>query len=70
MWNIKLRSSILSIKSDAKKQVVEFGLGRRFHGLNYFEVEFSLIILYFIIYYRASSQNSVENHQFEVILSY
>ena len=28
--NIKLRSSILSIKIDAQKQMVEFGFGRRF----------------------------------------
>jgi hypothetical protein len=39
MLNIKLRSSILSIKSDAEKQVVEYGFGCRFHDLNYFEVE-------------------------------
>ena len=38
MWNMKLRSSIPSIKSDAQKQMVEFGFARRFHDVNYFEV--------------------------------
>ena len=38
MQNIKLRSSILSIKSDAQKQMVEHALGCSFHDLNYFEV--------------------------------
>ena len=37
--------------SDAQKQMVECGFGRRFHDLNYFEVR------KFIIYLRASSQN-------------
>ena len=34
------------------------------------QLEFSFIFLEFIIYLRASSQNLVENHQFNVILSY
>ena len=34
----KLRSSMLIIKSDAQKQMVESGFGRRFHDLNHFEV--------------------------------
>ena len=62
--NIKLRSSILSIKSDSLKQIVECGSGRKFHDLNYFKVGFFVIFLEFIISLRASSQNIVENHQF------
>jgi hypothetical protein len=38
IYNIKLRSSILSIKSDAKNNPVEFGFGHKFHDLKYFEV--------------------------------
>ena len=60
--NIKLRSSILSIKSDSLKQIVECGSGCKFH--NYFKVGFFVIFLEFIISLRASSQNIVENHQF------
>ena len=35
-----------------------------------FKLEFSFIFLEFIIYLRASSQNFVVNHQFNVILLY
>ena len=42
MKNIKLRSSILIIKSDAQKQMIEFGFRRTFHDLNYFEVGISV----------------------------
>ena len=35
--NLKLRSSIFSIKS-AQKQMVECGFGCEFHDLNYFRV--------------------------------
>ena len=59
-----LTSSIHSIKSDAQKQMIEFGFRRRCHGLSY------LIFLEFIIYLRASSQIFVENQQINVILSY
>ena len=38
MHNIKLKSSILSIKSGAQKQKVKCGFGCRFQDLNYFEV--------------------------------
>ena len=38
MQKIKLRSSLLIIKTDAQKQMAEFGFGRRLHDLNYFEV--------------------------------
>jgi len=38
--NIKLRSSILIIKSDTQKQVIEYSFERRFHDRNYFEVGF------------------------------
>ena len=39
MLKTKLRSSILIIKSDAQKQMVESGFGCRFHDVKYFEVE-------------------------------
>ena len=50
--------------------MVESGFGRRFHGLNHFEVGFFFTSLELIIFMRASSQNFVENHQFDVFLSY
>ena len=65
-----MRPLILSIKSDAQKQMIEYGFGCRFHDLNYSEVGIRFMFLEFIIYLRASSQNFVENHQFTVILSY
>jgi hypothetical protein len=43
--NIKLRSSILSIKSDAQQQMVEYDFGHRYHDLNYFEAEVFLYSL-------------------------
>ena len=50
--------------------MVESTFGRRFHDLIYFEGQFFLhIVLDFIIYLRVLSQNFVENHQFNVILS-
>ena len=70
MQNIKLRSSILSIKSDAQKQMVESDFGCRFHDPNYFEVINFFLFLEFIIYLRASPHNFVKNHQFNVILTY
>ena len=62
MWKIKLRSSIFIIKSDAQKQMLEFGFGYKFHDLNYFEIQIFFHILEFIIYLRASSQIFLENH--------
>ena len=62
MKNIKMRPLILSIKSDAQKQTIEYGFGSRFHDLNYSEVGIRFMFLEFIIYLRASSQNFVENH--------
>ena len=35
---IKLRSSILIIKNDAQKQMVESSFGHRFHDLSYFKL--------------------------------
>ena len=70
MWNIKLRSSKLIIKSDAQKRMVELGFGCRFHDLKYFKVGIFFMFLEFIIYFRASSQIFVKYHQFNVILSY
>ena len=66
MQKIKLRSSILIIKCDAQKQMIESYFGHRFHDHNYFEVGifFHIIIfLEFIIYFRASLQYLVETHQ-------
>ena len=42
LWKIKLRSSTLISKSDARIQMVECGFGRRFHDLKYFEFGFYL----------------------------
>ena len=53
IWNTKLRSSKLSINSDAQKQMVESGFGHRFHDLNYFVL---FLFLKIIVYLRASSQ--------------
>ena len=50
--------------------MIEFGFGRRFHDLIYFEVGIFFIFFELTIYLRASSQKFVENHQFNVILSY
>ena len=41
-----------------------------FMTLTIFKLELSFIFLEFIIYLRASSQNFVVNHQFNVILLY
>ena len=38
--------------------------------LNILELEFFLIILKSVIHFKASSQNFVENHQFNIISSY
>ena len=37
---MKLRSSKLIIKSDAQKQMVEFGFEHRFHDLKYLKLDF------------------------------
>ena len=50
MWNIEMRSSKLIIKSNAQKQMARFGFGRKYHDLNYFELEF-FTFLGFIIHY-------------------
>ena len=39
--------------------MIEFGFGRRFHDVNYFEVGRLYIFREFIIYLRASSHNNV-----------
>jgi len=41
-----------------------------FMTLNILKLEISFIFLEFITYLMASSQNFVENHQFNVILTY
>ena len=70
MLNIKLRSSKLIIKSDAQKQMVEFGFGRRFHDLKYFEVGifFHKPLIHYLL--KGIIIKFVENHQFNVIISY
>jgi hypothetical protein len=52
-----------------KSKMVESGLDVDFMTLTILKLEFSFIFLDFIIYLRAS-QNFVENHHFNVILSY
>ena len=54
--------------------MIEFGFGRRFHDLRYFEVDYLLYYfkyndhIYSIHYpLEASSQHFVENHEFNVI---
>jgi hypothetical protein len=42
-----------------QKQMVEFGFGRGFRDLSYFEVGIYFMFLEFIVYLRASSQNFV-----------
>ena len=49
--------------------MIEYGFGRRFHDLKYIKVGF-FFPLELIIYLRALLQKIVENHQFNVILSY
>ena len=56
------------MKSDAHKQMIKSCFGRRFHDLKYFQVGILSIFLEFIMHFGASSQNSVENHQFDVII--
>ena len=51
-------------------KMVESSFGCRFHDLKYFEVDIFYIFLEFIICWRASSQNFVENYQFNVISLY
>ena len=58
------------IQSDAQKQMVESSFGRRLMTLIILKLDLSFILLGFIFYLRASSKNFVENHQFNVILSY
>ena len=48
----------------------KFGFGCRFYHLKYFEVGIFFIFLEFIINLRATMQKFVENHQFNIILSY
>ena len=68
---MKMRSSKLIIKDNAQNQMAKFGFGRNFHDLNYFELDsFFFIFVEFIIQSRSSSNNFVEIHQFNPILSY
>ena len=53
-----------------KSKWLSLGLDIDFMTLTILKLEFSFISLEFNICLRASSQNYVENHQFNVILSY
>ena len=57
----KLRFSILIIRTDAQKPIVEFSLGVDFITPIILNFEFFFVFLEFIIYLRASSQSFVEN---------
>ena len=50
MWRIKLKSSILIIRSDAQNRMLEFGFGCTFHDLNCFEVR--IFFQFSLIHYR------------------
>ena len=65
-----MTSSKLITKSDAQKQMVEYSFGLKYHDPKCFEVGVFLMFLEFNINLRASSQNFVENHRFDVVLSY
>jgi hypothetical protein len=67
---MKLRSSILIIRSDAQNLIVKSCFGCRCYDLNYFEVGIFFHIPW--IHYSLESiiTNFVENHQFNVILLY
>ena len=68
LWNTKTRSSKLIFKSNAPKQMTKSGFGCGFLSLN---LKFVFIFLEFIRNLRSSSSLFfVENHQFNVILSY
>jgi hypothetical protein len=49
-----MRFSKLIIKSDTQKVMTKYGIGRRFHDLEYFEVGFVKTFLEFIIKLRAT----------------
>ena len=63
IWNIKMRSSKVIIKSIAQKVMVNFGFEHRFHDLKYFEVGFFFISLEFIINLRTSLQKFAKTHR-------
>ena len=70
MWKIKLRSSILIIRSVAQSKWLSLVLDIDFMTLTILKFDFSIMFLDFIIYLRVSSQNFVEDHQFNFVLSY
>ena len=69
MWNIKLRLQNLSLKAMLKSEWLNLVLDIDFMTLNILKLELYFVFLESIIYLRASSQYSVEKHQFNVILS-
>ena len=74
-WILKCRKSswnlqYISLRRMLKSKYLTLVLDIDFMTLTILKLEFSFIFLEFIIYLRASSQNFVENHQFNVILSY
>ena len=52
IWNIKMRSSKLLIKSTTQNAMVNSSFGHRSHDLIYFEVRFFFTFLEFIINLR------------------
>ena len=62
MRNIKMRSSKHIIKSIAQKVMANFGLGHRFHDLQYFEVGIWVIFLEAIINLKAPLQKIIEKN--------
>ena len=73
--NIQMQKSswdlqYLSLKVMLKRKWFGLVLDVNFMTLIILKLEFFFILLEFIIYLRASSQNFVENHELNVILSY
>ena len=66
----KIKLRYLSLKVLLKSKWLSLVLDVDFMTLTNLELEFSFIFLEFIIYLRATSQNFVENHQFNIILMY
>ena len=60
----------LSLKVILKSKCLSLVLDMDFMSLTTLKLKFSFIFLEFSIYLRASSQNLVENHHFNIILLY
>ena len=62
IWNIKLRSSKLIIKSTTQKVIPKLGSGHRFHDLKYFEIGYFFVFLGSHLNLRAPPQKFVEKN--------